>query len=63
MTEAIYLEVLNKHEELRGKRRVSISGMLSILGVSRSGYNSWLHRLPSGRQKRKKAVSYYYKGF
>ncbi|MBV4441680.1 IS3 family transposase [Clostridium tyrobutyricum] len=56
MTEAIYLEVLNKHEELKGERRVSISGMLSILGVSRSGYNSWLHRLPSGRQKRKKAV-------
>ncbi|WP_368489022.1 IS3 family transposase [Clostridium sp. BJN0013] len=56
MTEAIYLEVLNKHEELQGKRRASISGMLRILGVSRSGYNSWLHRLPSSRQKRKKAV-------
>jgi hypothetical protein len=40
MTEAIYLEVLNKHEEFRGKRRGSISGMLRVLGVSRSGYNS-----------------------
>jgi len=40
MTEAIYLEVENKCEYLQGKRRVSISGMLRILGVSRSGYNA-----------------------
>ncbi|WP_431602588.1 hypothetical protein [Clostridium pasteurianum] len=30
--------------------------MLRILGVSRSGYNSWLHRLPSNQQKRKEIV-------
>ncbi|MFL0198889.1 IS3 family transposase, partial [Clostridium sp. WILCCON 0269] len=54
MTEAIYLEVQNKCEDFRGKRRVSVSGMLHILGVSRSGYNSWLQRLPSNQQKRKK---------
>ncbi|MBP2031886.1 hypothetical protein J2Z42_000551 [Clostridium algifaecis] len=30
--------------------------MLHILGVSRSGYNSWLYRLPSNQQKRKKIV-------
>lgn len=56
MTEAIYLEVQNKCEDLNGKRRVSVSGMLCILGVSRSGYNSWLHRLPSNQQKRKKLI-------
>lgn len=56
MTEAIYLEVRNKYEDFKGKRRVSVSGMLRILGVSRSGYNSWLHRLPSNQQKRKAAV-------
>lgn len=56
MTEAIYLEVENKCEDIKGKRRVSVSGMLRILGVSRSGYNSWLHRLPSNQQKRRQAV-------
>lgn len=56
MTEAIYLEVQNKCEEFKEKRRVSVSGMPRILGVSRSGYNSWLHRLPSNQQKRKQAV-------
>jgi len=56
VTEAIYLEVENKCEDIKGKRRVSVSGMLRILGVSRSGYNSWLHRLPSNQQKRRQAV-------
>ncbi|PRR82202.1 IS3 family transposase [Clostridium luticellarii] len=56
MTEAIYLKVQNKCEDIKEKRRVSVNGMLNILGVSRSGYNSWLHRLPSNQQKRKKIV-------
>lgn len=30
--------------------------MLRILGVSRSGYNSWKNRLPSDRQKRKEII-------
>lgn len=30
--------------------------MLNKLGVSRSGYNSWLHRLPSNQANRKEAV-------
>lgn len=30
--------------------------MLNKLGVSRSGYNSCLHRLPSNQAKRKEAV-------
>lgn len=56
MTETIYLEVQNKCEDLKGKRRVSVSGMLHVLGVSRSGYNLWLHRLPSNQQKRKRFI-------
>ena len=41
MTEAIYLEVTEKAEAAhKAKRRVSVSGMLKILGVSRSGYHA-----------------------
>ena len=41
MTEAIYLEVTEKAEAAhKAKRRVSVSGMLKILGVSRSGYRT-----------------------
>ena len=48
MTEAIYLEVTEKAEAARkAKRRVSVSGMLKILGVSRSGYRAWLKHSPS----------------
>lgn len=57
MTEAIYLEVSEKTETAKSeKRRVSVSGMLKYLGVSRSGYLAWLNRLPSDTQKRKEAV-------
>lgn len=56
MTEAIYLEVEAKCEESQGERRVSVSGMLKILGVSRSGYEAWLNRMPSDQQLRKQAV-------
>ena len=38
------------------KRRVSISGMLKFLGVSRSGYRSFLKHKPSASQQRKEAV-------
>ena len=39
MTEAIYLEVSEKTEAVKkAGRRVSVSGMLKFLGVSRSGY-------------------------
>ena len=48
MTEAIYLEVTEKAEAARkAKRRVSVSGMLKILGVSRSGYHAWPKHVPS----------------
>ena len=43
MTEAIYLEVAEKAETAhKVGRRVSVSGMLKYLGVSRSGYRAWL---------------------
>lgn len=30
--------------------------MLKFLGVSRSGYNAWLHRIPSNQEKRKEQI-------
>ena len=57
MTEAIYLEVTEKAEAARkAKRRVSVSGMLKILGVSRSGYRAWLKHVPSNAEKRRESV-------
>lgn len=57
MTEAIYLEVSEKAEAAkRAGRRVSVSGMLKILGVSRSGYRAWLHHVPSDKEKRRDEV-------
>ena len=57
MTEAIYLEVSEKTEAARkARRRVSVSGMLKFLGVSRSGYHSWLHHVPSKTEKRRNAI-------
>lgn len=40
-------------KQLPVKRRVSVSGILKRLGVSRSGYNAWKHRVPSDTQKRR----------
>lgn len=37
----------------KGKSRLNVSGVLRILGVSRSGYTSFKKRLPSDRIKRK----------
>ena len=57
MTEAIYLEVSEKTETAqKAGRRVSVSGMLKFLGVSRSGYLAWLHHVPSDTEKRREAV-------
>ncbi|URN86171.1 IS3 family transposase [Acetobacterium wieringae] len=38
------------------KRRVSVSGMLQKLGVSRTGYRSWINRKPSNTQKRQEVL-------
>ena len=57
MTEAVYLEVSEKTEAAKkAGRRVSVSGMLKFLGVSRSGYLAWLHHAPSDTEKRREAV-------
>ena len=57
MTEVIYLKVSEKMEAAKkAGRRVSVSGMLKFLGVSRSGYHAWLHRVPSDTEKRRESV-------
>ena len=57
MTEAIYLEISEKAESAhKAQRRVSVSGMLKYLGVSRSGYHAWKKRVPSNTAKRREAV-------
>ena len=57
MTEVIYLKVSEKTEAAKkAGRRVSVSGMLKFLGVSRSGYHAWFHRVPSDTEKRRESV-------
>ena len=58
MTEALFLETARQERMLKeqGERRLNVSGVLRILGVSRSGYLRWKKRLPSGREKRKQAL-------
>lgn len=57
LTEAIYTEVSAKVEAAKVTgRRVSVSGMLKVLGVSRSGYRSFLNRKVSPARQRKDAV-------
>lgn len=54
MTEAIFIEVRAKEEAGKtAKRRASVSGMLRILGVSRSGYQAFRKRGPSQQELRK----------
>ena len=58
MTEALFLETAERDEQLKeqGERRLNVSGVLKILGVSRSGYINWKKRLPSQRELRKRAI-------
>lgn len=57
MTETIYLEVIEKAKTAhKAKRRVSVSGMLKYLGVSRSGYCVWLKHFSSNAEKRRENV-------
>lgn len=42
--------------ELPQKHRVSVSGVLKILGVSRSGYNAWKQRIPSDSENRRNYI-------
>ncbi|WP_230973556.1 hypothetical protein [Anaerostipes faecalis] len=57
MTEAIDLEVTEKAETAhKAGRRVSVSGILKYLGVSRSGYRAWLKHVPLNAEQRREAV-------
>ena len=58
MTEALFLTVLECEEERKehGKRRLNVSGVLKILGVSRSGYIRFKKKVPSNRELRKCAL-------
>lgn len=42
--------------ELPQKHRVSVSGVLKILGVSRSGYNAWKQRIPSNSENHRNHI-------
>lgn len=58
MTQAIFIETA-KAEALvaEGKRRrLNVSGVIKILGVSRNGYYSFKHRKPSTRQLYKEKI-------
>ena len=57
MTKTIYAEVTQRAAEAkRSGRQVSVTGMLGKLGVSRSGFQSWLKHTPSATEKRKNAI-------
>lgn len=58
MTEALFLETSEAEDTLKeqGERRLNVSGVLRILGVSRSGYTNWKKKLPSKRELRKHAI-------
>ncbi len=57
MTTATYIEIAAKMEAAKaGRRRVSLSGMLDFLGVSRSGYKAFLKHKPSETELRKERI-------
>lgn len=57
MTTAIYTEVSAKVETAKASgHRVSVSGMLKYLGVSRSGYRAFLNHKPSATEQRRRRV-------
>lgn len=59
MTQAIYTatsEYIDEVAELPMKHHVSVSGVLRILGVSRSGYLSWKNRKPSDAEHHRNRI-------
>ena len=59
MTKAIYAATAEYEAEIKQlpvKRRVSVSGILYHLGVSRSGYNAWKKRVPSDTHRRREEI-------
>ena len=58
MTQAVFLETAEYEASLKEqkKRRLNVSGVLKILGVSRNGYLSWKNRRTSDREKRRELI-------
>lgn len=58
MTEALFLETAQREQQLQeeGERRLNVSGVLRILGVSRSGYLAWKKHLQSSQEQRKQRI-------
>jgi transposase InsO family protein len=58
MTQALYIETANAERSMKegGMRRLNVSGVLRILGASRSGYRAFKKRVPSARETRKAAI-------
>ena len=58
MTEALFLETAQREQQLQeeGERRLNVSGVLRILGVSRSGYLAWMKHLPSNQELRRPRI-------
>ena len=50
------MEYITEVAELPQKHRVSVSGVLKILGVSRSGYCAWKQRIPSESEKHRNHI-------
>jgi hypothetical protein len=60
MTKAIYKATAEYELDAKQrpvKHRVSVSGILKHLGVSRSGYHAWKKRIPSDTQKRREEIT------
>mgnify|MGYP003472929547 CR=1 FL=1 len=59
MTKTIYTATSEYIEEVAAlpvKHHVSVSGVLRILGVSRSGYLSWKKRKPSSTEQHRNHI-------
>lgn len=58
MTQAIFIETAKAEASANKdkKRRLNVSGVLRILGVSRNGYYAFKHRKPSLREQRKQNI-------
>ncbi|HJC12583.1 MAG TPA: hypothetical protein H9936_02650, partial [Candidatus Agathobaculum intestinigallinarum] len=52
MGKSLFSKVKNTDDSVQ----MSVSGMLKYLGVSRSGYRSWLNRTPSDTEKRREYI-------
>ena len=58
MTEALFLETYRSEYKLLETegRKLNVSGVLRILRVSRSGYNTWKKRIPTLKQQKKEDI-------